>query len=145
MRLWVERKLREEKDRMEDRINKIWPQDASNGYLSYTKMNDVTNRRHLRIKDPKTDEFKKIPICGSGGHTGSFIGKSTIPDIAVHCGIGISLYFKTLKQMIYLMFLLTILNYFTFRIYWDGRASNIMKDAKVFFSTFTLGNLGMSS
>lgn len=64
-------------------------------------------------------------------------------DIAEELGLGITLYFKTIKQLILFFLVCTVLSLPSFAFFWTGRqGSTVWKDSKVFFSTFTLGNLG---
>jgi len=105
---------------LEKKQNEIeWPMDSKNGHFSYTKMMFEIDHRHLRMEttatrdqnnqiqptSEKPDEDShyvpksKFPLCGKGSHTGCFSGRKSLQesDIAKHCGLGISLYFKTLK------------------------------------------------
>lgn len=58
-----------------------------------------------------------------------------------------SLYFKTIKQLILLFILCTILSIPSFIFFWTGNSETQKNwlDSKTLFSTFTLGNLGQSS
>lgn len=129
-----------------------WPLDAENKVLSYTKMEYERNRKQVRRikeqKNSKKDVFVHFPICGNGSHSGWFCPcrKAMKSDLAERLGIGMVLYFKTLKQLIIFLILCTILSIPSFVFFWSGRqGSTVFRDSKVFFSTFTLGNLGQSS
>jgi hypothetical protein len=112
------------------------------------KERDLRQVRYLAEKDSENAQYKRFPICGKGGHSGWFCPceRARHSDLSEELGLGITLYFKTLKQLVIFMILCTLLSIPSFAFYWTGRqGSNVWKDSKVFFSTFTLGNLGQSS
>jgi hypothetical protein len=115
------------------------------------KERDLRQVRVLVEQDPNNNnenseaKYKKFPICGKGGHSGWFCPceKASHSELSEELGLGITLYFKTLKQLVIFMILCTILSIPSFAFYWTGRqGTTVWKDSKVFFSTFTLGNLG---
>lgn len=61
-------------------------------------------------------------------------------------GLGISVYFMTLKQMIIFFVICTVLSIPSFVFFSAGtKGDDLLKDSQVFFSAMTLGNLGQSS
>ena len=146
-----------ELSKLKEKIEKKWPLDAENGFLSYKKMQYEMNKRHLRIEEYKefTDsagkihrqrKYKSFPLCGDGSHSGWFCSckSARSSNFAKPLGLGITLYFKTVKQLTLFFLACTILSIPSYCFFWNGdKADNYAKhDAKQFFSLFTLGNLG---
>lgn len=88
-------------------VELVYPNDALDNGLSYTKMIKEMDQRHPRIYENK--EYKEYPICRTktGGHLCcKMFRKSDLDEI----GIGISLYFKMLKSLMVLFVIATILS-----------------------------------
>lgn len=137
---------------MEVAIHRHWKLDAQNGYLSYSKMKYNSNMRHARTKTTVTKNgYEKVvsrrySLCTA---TGWFLPCTTLnkSDLSEELGLGLSLYFKTIKQLIIFFILCTILSIPSFVFFSTGQ-DEITKDwldSKTLFSTLTLGNLGQSS
>ena len=137
----------------------MWEKDAEGGILSHSRMKYVQKIRQVRdvqkrtVKD-ETDqaheefEYSKFPVCST--NTGWFLccNQYTHSDIADELGLGMSIYFKQLKNLILMLLVCTILSIPSYVLFWSGTPSAnkfAIEDPKVFFSTFTLGNLGQSS
>ena len=114
-------------------MDKKWPLDAENGFLSYKKMVYEQNLRQVRRqetidikKDGKIQKktvYSRIPLCGKGSHVGWFCPKKELrqSDIAEDLGLGITLYFKTIKQLILFFLVCTELSLPSFAFFWTGR------------------------
>lgn len=105
-------------------------------------MEYITSKRHPRRKDEAGD-LQPFALCGSnlGCHTCiKSRRKSDLKDF----GVGITLYFKMIKFLIYLFLCLSILCFPVFVIYWSGNESEIQFTNKQALSALTLGNIGES-
>lgn len=102
----------------------------------------ITNKRHPRQRD-EAGEMKPFEFCATdlGCHTCiKSQRKSDFSDF----GIGITLYFKMIKYLIYLFLILSMLSVPVFIIYWSGNETEIQFTSKQALSSFTLGNIGES-
>ena len=90
--------------------------------------------------------YTKFPVWGT--NTGWFHCSAdyTVSDIAEELGIGISIYFKQLKCLVFMLLVCTILSIPSYVMFWYGEAqfSNGIQASKSFFASLTLGNLGQS-
>lgn len=92
--------------------------DGKFGTLSYEKMVDVVNREHPR----RNGEL--IPLCISTGRLHeSNAGKNHVDGLD-ELGIGVSMYFKLLKSLIWFFSVCFILNIPLMFIYSRGLMSN---------------------
>ena len=144
----------------------IWEKDAANGFLSYSKMEYVKNMRQVRqqsLKDQPNQskekkskkamgsKFRKFSVCGTA--TGWFCScccrKSNIQR---ELGVGVSIYFKQLKNLMMIFFLCTILSVPAFILFWSGRHLNNPDTStdsgfrlNTFIASLSLANLGQKS
>ena len=93
-------------------------------------------------------EYSEFPVCST--ETGWFLccNQYSHSQIADELGLGMSIYFKQLKNLTLMLIICTLLSLPAYVLYWSGNRSNnsfSIEDPKAFFSTFTLGNLGQSS
>ena len=141
----------------------VWSKDAEGQILSHSRMQYVQKIRQVRhvsvnkqgkdkvngtLENEKEYEYSKFPICKT--NTGWFLccNQYTHSDIADELGLGMSIYFKQLKNLVLMLAICTILSLPSYVLFWSGDPSNnkfSIEDPKAFFSTFTLGNLGQSS
>lgn len=98
----------------------------------------------MRYEDDQ--QMKEFQVCGS--RIGWFCccegsGESLLRN---EVGLGIDLYFKTMKQLVIFFVLCTLLSIPSFIFFASGADTpSAWQDSKSFFSSFTLGNLGQSS
>lgn len=85
-------------------------------------------------------------MCTTG--TGWFFWTRSVEDHRVvneQLGLGVSIYFKELKSLILLFLLFSVFSIPAFVLFYYGGENSSLSDPKMFFSTFTLGNLGQST
>jgi len=100
-------------------------------------------------------KFEKFPACGTS--TGWFINCfccsrvccSRQSDIEQELGVGVSIYFKQLKNMIVMLYLFTLLSLPAYALFWSGKTlNNPIKQAEKsmsfpnFVATISLANVG---
>jgi hypothetical protein len=133
-----------------------WEKDTINGKFSYSKMIYERNQRHFNqpasqgeatVNEKKAKailKHKRYPLCGTGTGTFSqFKHSDSDRQVNKNLGLGISIYFKQLKSLIVLFLAFSVLKIPSFILfYYGGESQIVFNDSKIFFSTFTLGNLG---
>lgn len=131
-------KLKEKKQIRRESVQ--WEADASNG-LSYQRMMHKVSLRHPR----KLKDNQRIPYSLCGTSTGWYclckrLRKAEIREL----GIGMSIYFKFLKYMMTVFFLLTLFSIPTMIIFYNSNTPDdfgkLPLNKKMF--SFSLGNIG---
>jgi hypothetical protein len=106
------------------------------------------NRLHYRVKPEGNKDysggfFKKKPVCGTP--IGFFRCRQKTEE-KTELSLGIKLYFKQLKSLIWLYLIFTLISMPSFALFYLSGPLELSAnlDTKVFFSLFTLGNLGQA-
>jgi len=104
-------------------IVKSWPKDSYNGKLSYSKMvYEVTNAHPRELVD---GHFEKMSCCRA--RTGCFGCTKNCrrsENISSELGIGMTIYFKTMKSFVLLFAVFTIFSIPAYYLYWNGTTTS---------------------
>ena len=132
-----------------------WDLDAENKFLSHTKMKQVNEMRLVR-KPRKDDsqELEKYSLwkTGWGAFSSCNCFSSKDSRMGEELGVGVSVYFKLLKNMFMINLLFTILSIPAFILFWHGNDLNNTSttedtdtDLGDVLAAMTLANLGEGS
>jgi hypothetical protein len=130
-----------EKAQLSQSVQRFKEGTASNN-LSYDRMVYITDKRHPRQRGDD-GKIKPFSFCGTdlGCHTCSKNKrKSDFSDF----GIGVTLYFKMIKFLVYMFMGLSFLATPLYILFYSGNQQKINVTSKQSLSAFTLGNIGQS-
>jgi len=100
---------------------------------------DVAQMSASGFYEKKNMQNKRLSYCFP---TGSLSCTRKVDDRAgKKLGLGVSIYFKQMKSLIWLFIILSIISIPSYVLYYYAGSTEI-KDSKTFFSTMTLGNIG---
>lgn len=110
------------------------------------------NLKHLTVPPENSQDASKVSenkrysiCCTSMGHFSCRV-KPNQSRVEQSMGLGMSIYFKQMKALTMLFFFFSFIQIPAFILYYfGGNANDVTSDSKIFFSMFTLGNLGQYS